>query len=870
MITGQITVRLRLAIGATSIVVSTLMLAVFIGWVPDKTESIAAGRAQLCESIAVYSCTFLLKNDVDSMELALKTIAEHNDTIRTVGIRRQNGELIRSTKEHETTWVHGANGSSTIDQIRVPLMAGGQPWGSVEVAFEPITKIGWLAIFTQPWLRLPMGVGPVCCLFLWLYLGRTLKQLDPSSAVPGRVREALDGLAESLIVVDQKGIVRFANKVFTELVGTPREKIVGKSIARLPWQANHAAPASQGEQEGTMPWHISQRNAEACVSEMLEIVAGDGSTRTLNVSCSPILGPNGLCRGVMICGDDVTHLEDIKKQLHIAKELADAASAAKSEFVANMSHEIRTPLNAVLGFADVLRRGMAQSREEEIEYLDLIHRSGRHLLELINNILDLSKIESGHLQLESLLFSPHRIVHDVVSVLETRAHERGISLIANYETDLPESIESDPTKLRQIITNLIGNAIKFTEIGSVKVRVSATKGRKPELRIDVQDTGIGMTPAQQAKVFNAFEQADGSTTRRFGGTGLGLSISRRFAVALGGTLTVSSTENVGSVFTFILPFHSNKSVKWITRQDIENALARQQLQTDAAPQVQLPKVSILVADDGDANRKLISLILRRAGAIVATAKDGREAIKLLSGTDFSLILMDMQMPDINGYEATEMIRSIGCTVPIIALTGNAMKGDRQRCLDIGCTDFLTKPVHVDRLLATVANYLPKAETSETKPTDRKPFGADAEQMRTAPRGYSSNEIACISPELELLSDIRSIQSGLLSSDSYPLRSTLAMHDEEMAEIVNEFIPRMLDRIATLRSDFEEQRWSDLAANTHWLKGSAGTTGFLPIAIQAGELELAISKQDTIQCDEKILLLERMAGRVDLAANLTQA
>ncbi len=858
MISGQITVRLRLAIGATSIVVSTLMISVFIGLIPDKASSIADGRAQLCEVVAVYNSALLAKNDIRSMEFALEGIAKHNAQVRSIGIRRQGGGLVFATAGHESGWTAESAMLSTVDQIRVPLMADAKPWGTVEVAFEPLVAGGWIGFIQQPWLQLPMGVGSACCLFFWLYLGRTLKQLDPSGAVPGRVREALDGLAESLIVVDQKGVVRFSNLVFTELLGVPREKMIGRSISRMPWSNQKSAGDQAASGRDDMPWEISNRDRIACVGEILELKAGDGSIRTLNVSCSPILGPNGVCRGVMICGDDITHLEDIKKQLRIAKDRADAASNAKSAFVANMSHEIRTPLNAVLGFADVLRRGMAQSREEEVEYLDLIHRSGRHLLDLINNILDLSKIESGHLQLESVVFSPHRIVHDVASVLRSRAHEQGIQLLVSFDSDLPESIDSDPTKLRQIITNLVGNAIKFTEMGSVTISATATAGRNPCLKIDVRDTGIGMTPAQQKKVFNAFEQADGSTTRRFGGTGLGLSISRQFAEALGGSLTVTSEANVGSTFTFILPFTAKRETKWVSGYEIQSEIARQQVAAESVPQLRLPAVSILVADDAEANRRLISLILTRAGAVVTTARDGREALKLMADQTFTVVLMDMQMPDIDGYQATELIRTTGCKVPIIALTGNAMKGDRQRCIDSGCTDFLTKPVHVDWLLATVSQYTGQAPAEGVESESR-----DRLLQRGAPG--SSHNIAGDGIELEnsLLGDVLSLQASYGASRSAKLHSSLPMDDPEMAEIVCDFVPRMKERIVAMRRDAAARRWQGLKEHAHWLVGSAGTTGFLPISALASKLQVAASEQNIKDCEEICRLIEQLADSVQL-------
>lgn len=856
MISGQVTVRLRLAIGATSIVASTLMMAVFIGLVPDKVGAIADSRAQFCEVIAVYNSTLLAKNDFTSMKHALDGIAEHNQQVRSIGIRRHGGNMIHATQGHDRDFAGGEVTLSTVDRVLVPLMANGKLWGTVEVVYEPLIAGGLVGFLQQPWLQLPMGIGATCCLFFWLYLGRSLKQLDPSSAVPGRVREALDGLAESLIVVDQKGVVRFANRVFAELVGMPREKIVGRLISRLPWMNGSNAAEGSASVQHEMPWDVSDREGVTCAGEMMELKAGDKTVRTLNVSCSPIIGPNGVCRGVMICGDDVTHLEDIKKQLRVAKDLADAASAAKSAFVANMSHEIRTPLNAVLGFADVLRRGMAHSREEEVEYLDLIHRSGRHLLELINNILDLSKIESGHLQLETLNFSPHRIVHEVVSVLRARAQEHGLQLSVSFESDLPESIESDPTKLRQIVTNLIGNAIKFTEMGSVTVRVTATNRRAPVLRIAVEDTGIGMTPAQQQKVFNAFEQADGSTTRRFGGTGLGLSISRQFAEALGGALTVTSTENVGSTFTFELPFAVKRDTKWLSADTIRADIARQQTQSDASPQVRLPNRSILVADDGEANRRLIELILTRAGATVTTACDGREAVKCMAEHDFDLILMDMQMPDIDGYEATELIRASGSLVPIIALTGNAMKGDRQRCIESGCSDFLTKPVHVDLLLATVGKYTGQSAADPSQPGD------DGSPYQGGSRANDpADGLAALDQENAVLNELVSLQSLSSSSGPASIHSSLPTDDAEMADIVREFVPRMRQRIGQMRADADGGRWSDLDSHAHWLKGSAGMTGFLTVSSLASKLQTAVHSQDEQACEQIMRSIEELVERV---------
>ncbi len=864
----QITARLRLAFGAAGIVVSALLMSVFLGILPDERPAIARGRAQLCESIAVYSSAMLAQGETSMMELTLVAVAEHNPQIRSVGIRRTNGRLLVSTGDHQQRWTLGEGETSSSDQIRVPLMAQGQPWGTVEVAFTTLSDDSLFGMLQQKAITVPLLIGASTCLMFWFYFGRMLKQLDPNSAVPGRVREALDVLAESLVLVDHKGVIRFANRVFAELLQIPSEQLVGQPIRNLPWSepADRASHAAANGREPTMPWVESQQGGQALVGQMLEITDSHGSQRTLNISCSPVLASGGVVRGVMICCDDVTHLEEIKVQLRTARDQADAASAAKSAFVANMSHEIRTPLNAVLGFADVLRRGMASSRDEEVEYLDMIHRSGQHLLELINDILDLSKIESGRLQVEQIDCSVWQITHDVVSVLSQRADESGLYLKAEFTTELPEYIQSDPTKIRQIITNLTGNAIKFTESGGVSISVRMTRGKQPQIEIEIRDTGIGMTPEQQTRIFEAFQQADGSTTRRFGGTGLGLAISRQFAEAMGGNLTVSSQEGVGSKFLLRIPTGSLRGTRMLSVQEIEAAVQRLTAHPDAASSLHLLPKQILVVDDGEANRRLIELVLRRAGAVVTTGADGREALREISQTAFDLVLMDMQMPVLDGYQATRMIRSTGCDVPIIALTGNAMKGDRERCLEAGCNEFLTKPVNVDLLVETVAGFIGVA-ASDSTPSPTRGSAPAAPKRITGPARGAAKEHPPADPEQALMAEVQQLQAVVKpqrrSAAPQTLRSSLPMDDLEFREIVVDFIPRLKERFKTMQNALSVGELSGLAELAHWMKGSAGTTGFQPLVNPAAELQQAAEAANRADCERWMQRLQDLIEQVEV-------
>ncbi|MGO8749234.1 MAG: ATP-binding protein [Thermoguttaceae bacterium] len=400
-----------------------------------------------------------------------------------------------------------------------------------------------------------------------------------------------------------------------------------------------------------------------------------------------------------------------------ARAVAEAANRAKSDFLANMSHEIRTPMTAILGYADILA-GSSLQREQQ-EAVDTIQRNGDHLLALINDILDLSKIESGKLQVEHLPVSPVAIFDDVVSLMRVRAEARRLPLKLEYDGPIPQTIQIDPTRLRQILVNLVGNAVKFTEIGEVKiaVRLVDRDTTEPKLRIEVIDMGVGMSPQQLERLFQPFQQADASTTRKFGGTGLGLVISKRLAELLGGNITASSVPGKGSIFTLTIATGPLEGAALVDQPAEAVAQIATKPKPATAAHARLD-CRILLAEDGPDNQRLIAFVLRKAGAEVQIVENGQMAMeKALAAhpewgrrsddpkEPFDVILMDMQMPVMDGYEATRQLRRHGYTGPIVALTAHAMKDDLQKCLDAGCDDYLTKPIVREQFLHTVAGYL---------------------------------------------------------------------------------------------------------------------------------------------------------------------
>lgn len=413
-----------------------------------------------------------------------------------------------------------------------------------------------------------------------------------------------------------------------------------------------------------------------------------------------------------------------ESSLREAKCAAEAASRAKSEFLANMSHEIRTPMTAILGFADVLLQDddLRHAPPLRVEAVRTIHENGYHLLAILNDVLDLSKIEAGKLAIACERLSPRRVVNDVMSLVSARAKTKGLDLVARFLGDIPEIILSDSLRLRQILMNLLGNAIKFTEEGTVELvlRCDRCSDDYVNLHFAVSDTGIGISPEHCKGLFEAFNQADSTVTRRHGGTGLGLAISNRLAGMLGGSISLDSSLGKGSTFTLTI------SVKSVAGQSEDSYTLKgdaRRLSSDVSRPLKVPSaerlrnVNVLLVEDGIDNQRLLSLFLRKAGACVTVAENGRKALQLLTEdstitgallvpSPFDVILMDMQMPEMDGYTAANVLRDKGNQVPVIALTAHAMIHEREKCLASGCDDFAAKPVDRQALIALVEHWRP--------------------------------------------------------------------------------------------------------------------------------------------------------------------
>jgi len=593
-----------------------------------------------------------------------------------------------------------------------------------------------------------------------------------------RYRRLFESAHDGILILDAVSAkVLEVNPFLAALLGYPREHFIGKEL----WEigvfddAQSSKVAMETLQRlGRIRYEnhpLQHRDGRQIPVEFVSNVYLEGS------------------RSVIQCNiRDITDRKQLAGELAQASKAIAAANKAKSEFLANMSHEIRTPMTAILGFADML---LTKKPEEcaEIGCVQIIRRNALHLLELINDILDLSKVEAGQMKVECIPCDLLALLSEIASLMRPRAQEKGLAFELTFHGPIPRLIQSDPARLRQILINLMGNATKFTESGKIELRVREEEpgGSNMVLRVEVIDSGIGMTAEQLARLFQPFTQADTSITRKFGGTGLGLTISRQLAKLLGGDVTAASEPRSGSIFTLTIGGGPSAGVERLP--DLTESSLPKRLEHGVKTEIYL-RGRILLVEDGADNQRLLRMQLSGAGGSVVSALNGHIAVDLATSQPFDLILMDMQMPVLDGYHATRELRRRGVTIPIIALTAHAMAEDRDKCVASGCDGYLSKPVDEETLLTTVNHYLGKQVPRESVTTAN-----------------------CI-------------------------RSSLA-GDPRMMRIIPEFVARLPEKVYKMLDSLEHHDLVALLGVVHDIVGTAGGYGFAPVSQPARQAQESI-------------------------------
>jgi PAS domain S-box-containing protein len=523
-----------------------------------------------------------------------------------------------------------------------------------------------------------------------------------------RLRNIVENALEIIFTLTPEGMISYTSPRWTQLIGHESSDLVGRSFVsflhpsdRTTFQLYFAAVTAGDNQNQRIEFRIENRN---------------GSWRWYSTTLSTMKDSQGQPNEFVGIAEDITDRKKAEEDLRKAKEAAEAAAMAKTQFLTNMTHEIRTPITAILGFAEILLESI--ERPEDVVAANTIKRNGEYLLRIINDILDLSTIETGSFVTEQAKCSPFELINDVVSMMKVRSDSKGLPLLLEFNGPIPQTIRTDPIRMRQILINMIGNAIKFTEEGHICIRVQLAENdqNKSLLECKIIDTGIGMTEDQINRLFEPFTQGDTTTSRKYVGMGLGLALSKRMAGMLGGNITFSSEQGKGSTFVLTVSTGPLEDVHMLQIADMYND------QSSSMPGI-IPPVTqelsghILLVEDGLDNQRLLSLILRKAGAKVTIANNGKDALEKVTAEQkkcsaegiqtppFNVILMDMQMPEMDGYEATWRLREMGYTDPIIALTANAMNYDREKCLGAGCNEYLTKPIDREILFSTISHYM---------------------------------------------------------------------------------------------------------------------------------------------------------------------
>ncbi|MDO9243432.1 MAG: PAS domain S-box protein, partial [Rhodocyclaceae bacterium] len=647
-----------------------------------------------------------------------------------------------------------------------------------------------------------------------------------------KLAQAMEQSPESIVITNLDAKIEYVNASFLQATGYSRAEVIGQNPRIL--QSGKTPPATHAAMWQTLsrgqPWKGELTNRRKDGSEYVEFAI-----------ISPLCQPDGTITHYVAVKEDVTekkhlgeeldrhrhHLEALvterTAQLEFALNQAESASRSKAAFLANMSHEIRTPMNAILGMTYLMRRGEVTPKQNE--QLDRIEQASRLLLGLINDILDLSKVEAGKLIIESVPVAVAAIPANIASLLREAARDKGLRLIVDTGP-LPANLQGDPTRLMQALLNLASNAIKFTRVGQVtlRCRLLAEDAASALIRFEVEDTGIGIDSETIQRLFSAFEQADASTTRRYGGSGLGLAITRHIAELMGGDVGVDSTPGKGSTFWFTarLAKGADKTTSTVAEK-ATTAPAQHNRNAEAILARDHRGTRVLLVEDDPINQEVATGLLENAGLVVELAENGAIAVRLIaSGKRYSLILMDMQMPVLDGVEATLQIRRLaqGKTIPILAMTANAFAEDRKRCMAAGMNDFITKPVTPDALFDTLLRWLP----DRVKPGSLSP---------AVPEHAAAAALTPALPE------------QLASLDGPEMQRAVRLvngHVERYVQLLRDFSARHQDDLARIEALLaNDQR--EVARNlAHGIKGAAGTLGLTRLASAATELDAVLHNE----------------------------
>ena len=744
-------------------------------------------------------------------------------------------------------------------QTPLPRFAG---WIRIEISLKRLQVEAWQSLGQ---LVLIMVLLALATIFV---VGKTIRRLSHEiEESEARLRETIDTALDAVVTIDAAGTITGWNVQAKSIFGWSEKEAVGRPLDSL------IIPAQDRDAHRQRLAQLLESRKTALLNRRVELTAvrKDGSEFPVEWSMTPIWINNNYVFSSFI--RDITERKEAEeaqisyqrqlereaslrtealKALQEAKDLAESASQAKSHFLAHMSHEIRTPMNGILGMSELLLQ--TQLSEKQQHFADTVYRSGAALLKLINDVLDLSKVEAGKIELERIRFDLVKTVREVMDLFVEPAHSKGIELTYVLAESVPTVLQGDPVRLRQVLMNLVSNALKFTERGSVILTVTMVEDSVSHatVRFEVQDTGIGIEPAVHAKIFEAFSQADGSTARKYGGTGLGLSIVKQLVQLMEGTVGVRSEPGQGATFwcTARLAKVSGKTRE--ARKGVNSW--RGDDRPDAASQLPEPKVEgtrILLAEDNPVNREVAVCMLEQLGCEVVAVEHGRDAVTKTEGAKFDLVLMDCQMPELDGFSATRAIRDgerhTGCHVPIVALTANAIGDDRERCLAVGMDDYMIKPFTQRQLGNMIQRWVQRPGDKAELPSDRsEALHAEPVQPPSNSTEQGRNQTPVLALSDVPLADQALAQLRALRRPGRP---------DPVVQILKSFLESSASYVNTIQQAVVQQDAEALFHAAHAMKSSSAMIGAMALSSILKDLELLGRQGNVAGVDGKLAALE---------------